>query len=150
MQVSSKGLDEMQLQRKNRIGNQAFMMLMYLLLLDAGLYGFGFRWISYPANIMVILTICSGIYVIRLITGSAFVGPSTEKSKPLLRVFLTVMVSVLVASAVIVMLRIASFSNNSEVDSESAPILFIAAAIALIIAVITGVIKNIQNKDDGE
>ncbi len=148
--MSSKGLDEMQLQRKNKIGNQAFIMLMYLLLLDAGLYGFGFRWISYPANIMVILTICSGIYVVRLITGSAFVGPSTEKRKPLLRVFLTVLVSVLVASAIIVMLRVASFSNNSQVDSASAPILFIAAAVALIIAVITGMIKNTQNKDDEE
>ncbi len=146
----SKGLDEMQVQRKNKIGNQAFLILMYLLLLDAGLYGFGFRWISYPANIMIILTICSGIYVVRLITGSAFVGPTTDKRKPLLRVFLTVLFSVLVASTIIVLLKVASFSNNSQIDDMSAPILFNAAAIALIIAVITGVIKNIQNKDDSE
>ena len=66
---------------ENKIGNQSFIMLLYLLLFDAGLYGFGFRWVSYPANIMIILTVCSGIYVVRLITGNAYVGPSTEKQK---------------------------------------------------------------------
>jgi len=80
--MSKKGLDEMQMQRKNKIGHQAFMMLLYLLMLDAGLYGFGFRWLSYPANIMVILMFCAGIYVVRLITGNAYVGPSEEKQNP--------------------------------------------------------------------
>ncbi|MDW7730152.1 MAG: hypothetical protein SCJ94_09150 [Bacillota bacterium] len=55
--MNRKGLDEMQVRRKNKIGNQAFIMILYLLMLDMGLYGFGFRWLSYPTNVMIILLI---------------------------------------------------------------------------------------------
>ena len=142
------GLDEMQLQRKNKIGNQTFLMLLYLLLLDTGLYGFGFRWISYPANVMIILTICSGSYVIRLITGNAYVGPSAAREKPILKAAISVLGAVAVAIAMIALLRNANFSTNSQIDVMSAPILFITAAIALIIVVVTSFIKKAQNKNE--
>lgn len=148
--MSKKGLDEMQMQRKNKIGHQAFMMLLYLLMLDAGLYGFGFRWLSYPANIMVILMFCAGIYVVRLITGNAYVGPSEEKQNPLLKTFFTVLVSVSVAAAMLLLVKQADFSNNRHIDEMSAPVLLIAATVALVIAIMTHVIKNIQNKDGPE
>ncbi len=75
--MNKKGLDEMQVQRRNNIGNQVFLMLYYLLMIDAGLYAYGFRWVSYPANVVIILTICAGagIYVVRLIKANAYVGP---------------------------------------------------------------------------
>ncbi|MFU8794282.1 MAG: hypothetical protein ACNA7Z_02785 [Dethiobacteria bacterium] len=41
--MNRKCLDEMQVRRKNKIGNQAFIMILYLLMLDLGLYGSGFR-----------------------------------------------------------------------------------------------------------
>lgn len=148
--MNKNGLDEMQLHRKNKIGNQAFLMLMYLLLADAGLYGFGFRWVSYPANIMIILSVCSGIYVIRLIAGNAYVGPSADKEKPVLKAFLTVFVAVVVAIAIIVLIGSASFSNNNQADDMAAPILFITAATALIVAVTISIIKRIQNKHSSE
>lgn len=148
--MNKNGLDEMQLHRKNKIGNQAFLMLLYLLLADAGLYGFGFRWVSYPANIMIILSVCAGIYVIRLIAGNAYVGPAPDKEKPVLKAFLTVFVAVAVAIAIIVLIGSASFSNNNQVDDMAAPILFITAATALIVAVTTSIIKRIQNKHSSE
>lgn len=148
--MNKNGLDEMQLHRKNKIGNQAFLMLLYLLLADAGLYGFGFRWVSYPANIMIILSVCSGIYVIRLIAGNAYVGPSADKEKPVLKAFLTVFVAVAVAIAIIVLIGSASFSNNNQVDDMAAPILFITAATALTVAVTTSIIKRIQNRHSSE
>jgi len=39
--MNKKGLDEMQVQRKNKIGNQTFLMLLYVLMLDVGLHGLG-------------------------------------------------------------------------------------------------------------
>jgi len=42
----------------------------------------------------------------------------------------------------------ADFSNNYQVDDMSAPVLFIAATVALVIVIMTHIIKNIQNKDD--
>lgn len=146
--MNKTGLDEMQVQRKNKIGNQAFLLLLYLLLFDAGLYGFGFRWVSYPANIMIILTICSGIYVVRLIKENAYVGPFPVNDKPIRKAVLNVIVAVLVSILIIVFLKNAGFSNSNQIDEMSAPILFITAAIAIIIAVVTGIIKMMQNKDD--
>lgn len=144
--MNKHGLDEMQLHRKNKIGNQSFLMLLYLLMLDAGLYGFGFRWVSYPANIMIILTFCSGIYVVRLIAGNAYVGPSADKEKPVLKAILTAFIAVAVAGAIIVLVRNASFSNN-QIGDMSAPILFITAVTAIIIAVTTDIIKKKQNSE---
>ena len=148
--MNKKGLDEMQIQRRNNIGNQAFLMLLYLLLIDAGFYGYGFRWVSYPANVMIILTVCAGIYAIRLIKASAYVGPSTEKEKPVLKISMTGLVSILVAMGIIILLKNAGFTDVGQINDMSAQILFSAGFAGIAIAVITVVINRIQNKDDGE
>lgn len=144
------GLDEMQRHRRNKIGNQMFLLLLYLLMLDAGLYGFGFRWVSYPANIMIILTVCSGIYVVRLIAGNAYVGPSANEDKPVLKAIFTAFIAVAVAAAMLVLAGNASFSIKNQIDYMAAPVLFISAAVGIIIAVTTSIIKSIQNKNDSE
>jgi len=119
-------------------------------MLDAGLNGFGFRWVSYPANVMIILSICSGIYVVRLVSANAFVGPSTEKEKPFLKVFLTMVLAVAVSVAILVLLKNANFSNPSQIDEMAAPLMFITAGVAIVIAVTTIIINRIQNKKDIE
>jgi hypothetical protein len=146
--MNRKGLDEMQVKRKNKIGNQAFLMLLYLLMLDIGLYGFGFRWVSYPANVMIILLICSSIYVVRLISANAYVGPTAEKEKPFLKVFLTVVFAVAVSVSILFLAKNASFSNSSQIDEMAAPMLFITAGVAIVIAVTTIIINRIQNRND--
>jgi uncharacterized membrane protein len=142
--MNKSPLDEMQTQRKNHIGNQSFLLLMYVLMIDAGLYGFGFRWIEYPANIMIILTICGGIYVIRLINSNAYVGPSTQNERTVLRIMLTIGMTVAIAAGIVVLLKHASFTNTVQLNEMSAPIMFIAAAIALIISLVTLFIRRSQ------
>ncbi len=137
-------LDEMQAQKRNSIGNQAFLLLMYLLMIDAGLYGFGFRWIEYPANIMIMVTVCAGIYLIRLINNHAYVGPSAENKRPVLRFILMVAIACSVAAGISMMLKNASFTNTAQINEMSAPIMFITAAIAIIIALATLLIKRSQ------
>lgn len=146
--MRNNGLDEMQLQRKNKIGNQSFLLLLFLLLLDAGLYGFGFRWLSYPANIMLILSFCSAIYVVRLIKANAYVGPSNDSEKPVLLVILNVVVAVSVAMVIVVLLRNSSFVNSGQINEMAAPVLFITSGVAVIISVAIVIIKKIQNQDD--
>lgn len=148
--MNRKGLDEMQVQRKNKIGNQAFVMLMYLLLLDAGLYGFGFRWLNYPANIVVIITVCAGIYLFRLIKGNAYVGPGPEVDKPVRTAVFTVLFAVLAAMLMILFLKHAGFSNSDQINDMTAPILFMASASALFVVVMISVIKKRQNRNDEE
>ncbi len=143
-----KGLDEMQEQKKNKIGNQAFLLLLYLLLIDAGLQGFGFRWLSYPENVMIILMICSGIYVVRLILANAFVGPAPEEQSPFIRVLVTAILAIAVAAVILLFMKTAGFSEPAGVDSMTAPILFTTAGVAIVIAVTTIVVKRIQNRKD--
>ncbi len=144
--MNKNGLDEMQLNKRNQIGNQCFLLLLYLLMIDAGMYGFGFRWVSYPANVMIILTICSGIYAVRLIAGNAYVGPSAGKERTALRTILTTLIAVGMGFAVVFLLKTANFST-SNIDNMAAPVLFITAAVAITITATVAIINYVQNKD---
>jgi len=146
--VYKKGLDERQVQKRDSIGNQTFILLLYLLLLDAGLYGFGLRWLSYPANIIVILTVCSGIYVIRMIASGAFVGPAVKNQKPLLKIVSIVFLAVMLAAAVIAVLINTGFSSSVQTSDISAPLMFISAGVAILIAVITFLVRKIQERKE--
>jgi hypothetical protein len=146
--MNKSGLDEMQVQKRNSIGNQTFAMLLYLLMFDVALYGFGFRWVSYPANVMIILVICSGIYVIRLIAANAFVGPSTISRNVPLKVVLIVISAILVSAAIFVFIQNVSLRSPGHIDEMSAPLLFITAGFAIVVAAVTFVINQIRNRDD--
>ncbi len=148
--MNRQGLDEMQIQKKNKIGDQTFLLLLYLLLLDVGLCGFGFRWLSYPSNIMLIVTFCSAVYVIRMITANAFVGPSAERRNPIVKALITVVLAIAVSATILVLLKNASFSSPAKIDEMASPILFFTSAVAIVIAAVTTIIKCIQNRNDGE
>ncbi len=145
--MNKSNLDEMQLQLRNRIGNQSFLLLMYILLIDVGLYGFGFRWISYPANIVIILTIVSGSYVVRLILSNAYAGTSYKEQNTAKR---SILMAVLIAIAAAMM---AFFIKSRGIAVEStndggAIILVLASIVSLSIIGISSFIKHRQNKDD--
>lgn len=148
--MNKNGLDEMQVQKSNKIGNQTLHILLYALMLDVCLYGVGFRWVSYPANVMIILSVISAIYVVRLISANAYVGRSSGKEKPFLKVFLTMGLAVMVSVAILFLFKNANFSEASQIDEMAAPILFIVGGVSIVITVTTMVINKIQNKKDEE
>ncbi|HOA42144.1 MAG TPA: hypothetical protein PLD22_05085 [Bacillota bacterium] len=148
--MNKKGLDEMQVQIRDRIGNQTLLLLIYALLIDTGLYGFGFRWVSYPANIMIIVSVVSGIYVTRLISANAYVGPSSKKERPVLKVLFNVGLAVIVSAVILILVKNASFSDAGQINEMAAPILFITAGIAIVIPIVRMILNRIQNEDDGE
>lgn len=148
--MSKKNLDEMQVQNKNKIGSDTFLLLMYLLLLDVGLYGFGFRWISYPANVMIVLSICSTIYLFRLIKQNSYVGPSSQYDNPVLKGVLIVVGSAAVGLVTIFLLKNVNINHSTQIDNQSAPILFIVVTVSIVIIVGISIIKKIQNKNDME
>ena len=67
-------LDEMQIQKRNKIGNNCFMLMFYMLFTEAGLYQVGIKWLDYPLNVFVIITICMGYYLIRIILIGSYLG----------------------------------------------------------------------------
>lgn len=76
--IKNDKLDEMQVQRRNKIGNNCFMAMFYLLFIDIGLQGMGVSWLAYPMNVLIIITICMGYYLIRTIWSGAYLGVSSK------------------------------------------------------------------------
>jgi len=146
--MSRKGLDERQLQIRNSIGNQTFLLLLYLLMFDVVLYGMGVKWASYPANVLMILALGAGIYVIRLIAAGAFVGPSPKTQKPLLKVSLTLIPAILAAAAILVIAKNAGMAGSGPSEDISAPVMFVGAGLALLVAAATFVIGKRRSKDE--
>lgn len=147
MKINNNGLDEMQREKRNDIGNQMFMLMFYALLIDAGLSGVGIRWLKYPANIMVIITVCMSIYLVRTIAANAYLGPKAQSR--------TTLISLVIAIAFSVALVIAAsdfFGNLSTetANDNSALILFIVSATGLCIALIAAAIKKINDKNESD
>lgn len=142
-------LDEMQLQKRNKIGNQVFMLLFYLLFIDIGLYGFGFRWLNYPANVLVIITACMTYYLIRIIGNSSFVGPQQSSKKTTRKIrYLTGAAGFIAAVTAFIMQKYFIKLPVSNGDDNSALILFVFSIVMLIIVAGVSIIARRQNKDD--
>jgi len=137
-------LDEMQLQKRNKIGNQAFMLLSYLLMIDIGLYGLGFRWLKYPTNVWIIMIACMTYYLIRIIWQSSYIGPQGS-SKSSARKARYLMGAVGFVAGVTAFILQKSAANG---DDNTAIILFVFSLVMLIIVVGVSIIAKWQNKDD--
>lgn len=149
MRNNKNGLDEMQKERRNTIGNQMFMLTFYAILLDIGLYGAGIHWLKYPANIMVIIMVCMSIYLIRTIVANAYLPPKAQSRKTVVSLIITIAFSVVLAIAAVNLLGNSSAQNAVENSNDySALILFIVSAGGLLISLIVAIIKKVNGKND--
>ena len=149
MRINKNGLDEMQKEKRNSIGNQMFLLMVYALLIDAGLAGVGISWLKYPSNIMVIIMVCVGIYLVRTIATNSYLPSKVSYRKTV--------ISSIIAMAFSVVLVIAAFNffGNLSVHSalegtidNSALILFMVALVGLLISLTVAIIKKVNDKRD--
>ena len=89
--------DEMQTQKRNQIGNQSFSLLVILLMLDTLLYNLGIRWIEYPINVFIIVTVCCGIFVVRTAFHNALVSPKHKPGKTIVLILTVTILSMAAA-----------------------------------------------------
>ncbi len=151
MKINNNGLDEMQKERRNSIGNQMFILMFYALLLDSGLYGAGIRWLKYPVNIMVIIMVCMCIYLIRTITSNAYLPPKVQSRKTIISLIIAIVFSVVLAIAAFNLFGNLSAQSAVEVANDnSVLILFIVSAVGLLISLIVAIIKKVNNKNDSD
>ncbi|MEK3902067.1 MULTISPECIES: DUF6773 family protein [unclassified Paenibacillus] len=78
--MSRTNLDERQLQKRHKAGNQAFLLMAFLLLADMGLQNYGMKWLEYPLSNYTIFMLGVGSYLVRLIWSGAYVGPDGRQS----------------------------------------------------------------------
>jgi amino acid transporter len=151
MRINKNGLDEMQKERRNSIGNQMFMLMVYALLLDSGLYGVGIRWLKYPANIMVIIMFCMGVYLFRTIAADAYLPPKAQNRKTVISLIIAIAFSVvLVIAAFSLSGNLSARSTVEHANDNSALILFIVAAVGLLISLIVAIVKRVNGKKDSD
>lgn len=151
MEINKNGLDEMQKENRNSIGNQMFMLMFYALLLDSGLYGAGIRWLTYPANIMIIIMVCMSIYLIRLIVANAYLPPKAQNRRTVISLIIAIAFSiVLVITAFNLFGNLSTQSVVENAKDNSALILFIVSAAGLLISLIAAIIKRVNDKVDSD
>lgn len=146
MNNNKNGLDEMQRERRNNIGNQMFMILSYTLMINCGLYGFGVHWLNYPADVMVILMACFGIYLVRLVAGNAYLPAKVQTRKPVITLVVAIVLSIGLAFAMIKLFGQPQITEPTE--DNSAIILVIVCVVGLLVTGLVALIKKVNNKDD--
>jgi hypothetical protein len=151
MRNNKNGLDEMQIEKRNNIGNQMFILMFYALLFDSGLYGFGVRWLEYPLNIMIIIIVCMSIYLIRTIAASAYLPSKAQNKKTMLSLIIAIALSiVLVITSLNLFGNLPTQSAVEGANDSSALILFIVSAVGLLISLIVAIIKKSNDKNDDD
>ena len=65
-------LDEMQIQSRNKIGNQCFFILFPSLLIDIFLGNSGVKWAANSISISAIILLCGVYYGIRVVRAGAY------------------------------------------------------------------------------
>ena len=149
--MNKNELDEMQKEKRNKIGNQMFMLMFYVLFIDCGLSGVGIHWLKYPANIMVIIMIFMSIYLVRTIAANAYLPPKTNNKKNIFLTSICIIFAALIAigaSKLIGKFQVSSAVNNA--NDNSALILLIVSSVGLIISLIVILIKNNNEKNISE
>ena len=151
MKNNKNGLDEMQREKRNSIGNQMFILTFYALLFDVGLYGAGIRWIEYPLNTMIIIIVCMTIYLIRTIAASAYLPPKAQNRKTIISIIIAIAFSILLVKTSFIL-----FGNKStqpiieNTDSSYALLLFIIAGVGLLISLIVAIIKRVNDRKNDD
>ena len=143
-------LDEMQKQRRNRIGNQMFMLLFWAVFINSALHGAGITWLPYPADTIVIISACMGIYLVRLIAANAYLPEKTSNKKSAIGLIIAVVFSIALAVTAINYFGFSTESASNTSDN-SAIIMFIVSAVGLVCALVATVFKKMKernSKDD--
>lgn len=144
-------LDEMQEQRRNRIGNQSFMLLFYLLLADMGLSGAGVKWLNYPLNIYAIMMTCMTIYLIRLLMNNAYVGPRNDNARKGRKTIFMVVIAAFISSIAIFLTQKGLVKTQAaDGNDNGAIILFVISMIFLVITYVISAISKKQNSKGEE
>ena len=153
MNLDKKGLDERQRAYRDHIGNQCFLLLLYGILIDTALNGAGVKWLPYPANMMALLTVCGGIYQVRIILGNAYLPPGESAPRKRRKTMILAAFSVAVAAvAAVVLLRssVLPVQDAASGGDISSIVLFIISAVSLVIALVAGLIQRRRDKEKDE
>lgn len=140
-------LDERQLQQRHKAGNQAFLLMAFLLLADMGLENYGIVWLEYPLSNYTIFMLGVGSYLVRLIWSGAYVGPGGRQSGTNGRSVLGALLAIVVAACIIIVTFVnPSVQENADNGTNGPVILVIAVTAGLVILSTVYLIRRRNNR----
>ncbi|MCL6457136.1 MAG: hypothetical protein K6T85_03935 [Gorillibacterium sp.] len=143
-------LDERQLQQRNKIGNNCFMALFFLLFIQFGIEEMNIPWLAYPINVLVTMIVCMFYYLVRTISLGAYIGnhSSNLPAKPLLKGMIVTVLLLLSG-----LLSLFYFKQDIPFLAEHEvifTILILAIIFIVFITVLAMAAKSRSNSNNGE
>ncbi len=140
-------LDEMQIQTRNKIGNQCFFMLFFLLMINLGLQDY-VRWAASPMSVYTIIVLTMGYYMTRVVWAGAYGSTLTKSVKPMY------LIGLLVASTIILSLlgiiRNKFLNGNFNLPNDGALRMFIFSFVFIMIIFVSSKISNLKNNQGND
>jgi len=142
-------LDEMQVQTRNKVGNQCFFMSFSLLMIDLGLQDYGVKWAASPMSVYAIIVLCMGYYLARIVWAGAYVGTLT-KSKKHVYLIGSLLVAMTTILAVLVIIRTKFLNGSFHISYNGVLRLFIFSFVFIMIIVVASIISNRKNNEGND
>ena len=91
-------MDERQLEQRNMIGHQSFILMIVLLLADCVLNEYMLPWINYSTQVILIILLCLSYYMVRLILQNIHLAHRSEKLRFLIAIALMIIYFLMILS----------------------------------------------------
>ena len=145
--MNRTNLDERQLQQRHKAGNQAFLLMAFLLLADMGLQNYGMKWLEYPLSNYAIFMLGAGSYLVRLIWNGAYVGPGGRQNGANGRSVLGALLAIVVAACILIVTFVnPSAQSAADSGANGTVILVITLATGLVILSTVYLIRRRNNR----
>jgi len=140
-------LDEMQKEKRNAIGNQMFLVTFCAILFQAWLDRVGITWLPYPANIIILVTVCMGAYLVRTICTNAF-WPEKPRRNGIRDMAPSISLGLFAVTLVCVLSARAAFTSGSS--NHAAWLVFAVSGLSWLAVLIAFLIRNAKDKNESE
>ncbi len=142
-----QGFDEMQRRGRDRIGNQLFALLYFLLMCNSLLHHYGVKWLEAPADSMVLATACMGVYIIRLIMMGAYLPARVQDTRKSLIAMIPVFIfAFILAGFLAKMAGPRTPGDSGALSARDNSILMITLIVCWVVSIVVLAVKWRQSK----
>lgn len=137
-------LDEMQVQTRNKLGNQCFFMLFFLLMINLGLEDYGIKWAGNSMSVYAIIVLSMGYYMIRIVWAGAYASSLTNSTKHVYPI-VGLLAALTILLSALAMIKTRFLTGSFNIPSMGVLRLFIFSFVFIMIIVVSSTISRRKN-----
>ena len=142
-----ESLDEMQIQTRNKLGNQCFFIIFFLLMIDLGLQDY-VKWAASPMSVYLIIVLTMGYYMTRVVWAGAYGSTLTKSIMPAYLIGLLIVSTIFLSSLGIMKNKFLNGSFNIPYDGVLR--VFIFSFVFIMIIFVSSKISNRKNNEGND